>query len=115
MQKLLIKTLINTIALYLVSFIFPAIAINTPLAAVLAGFVLSLLSITIRPVLIVLSLPLSLLSFGLFILVINTWMLQLTDVMVKGLYIPGFWIALMASLVIMILNYLLKESTRVHI
>lgn len=115
MQKLLIKTLINSVALYLVSYIFPAVTINNPWTALLAGFVLSILAVTIRPILLVLALPLSLLSFGLFILVINAWMLQLTDLMVKGLYIPGFWIALLASLVIMVLNHLVKESPDMHI
>lgn len=114
MQKFLLKTFINTIALYLVTYLFPAITVNNPFTALLAGFLLAILAVTIRPVLIVLSLPINLLSLGLFILVINAWMLQLTDLMVKGLSIPGFWFALLASLVIMILNHLVEKHARVY-
>jgi putative membrane protein len=56
--------------------------------------------------LMVLCLPLNLISFGVFILIINTWMLELTDLMVGGLNLQGFWTALVASLVIMLINYL---------
>lgn len=114
MQKLLLRTFINTIALYLVPYLFPVITVNSPLTALLAGFVLAILAVTIRPVLIVLALPINLLSFGLFILVINAWMLQLTDLMVKGLFIPGFWFALLASLVIMILNHLVNKNAHIY-
>lgn len=104
MAKLIWKTLINTLALYLVSYLIPAIAVNSPLAAITAGFLLTLLSITIRPILMVLCLPLNLISLGLFILIINAWMLELTDLMVGGLHIPGFWTAIIASLAIMLIN-----------
>jgi len=55
-----------------------------------------------------LCLPLNILTLGLFILVINTWMLQLTDLMVKGLVVSGFWYAMLAALFIMLANKLLK-------
>ncbi len=110
MEKLLWRTAINALGLYLIAYLLPTITINNIVAALVAGFLLSLLSVTIRPILLVLSLPLTLVSFGGFILIINTWMLQLTDLMVRGLYIPGFWTALLASLVIMMLNYLTRKS-----
>lgn len=110
MEKLIWRTAINALGLYLISYLLPSITIDNIVAALVAGFLLSLLSITIRPILLVLSLPLTLVSFGGFILIINTWMLQLTDLMVRGLYIPGFWIALLASLAIMMLNYLTRKS-----
>lgn len=103
-MKLIWKTIVNALALYLVSYLIPAITVNSPLTAIIAGFLLTLLSITIRPILMVLCLPLNLISLGLFILIINTWMLELTDLMVGGLHIPGFWNALIASLVIMLVN-----------
>ncbi|MEN6460970.1 MAG: phage holin family protein [Syntrophomonas sp.] len=106
MFKLIWKTVINTLALYLVSYLIPPIAVDNPLTAILAGLILTLLSITIRPILMVLCLPLNLISLGVFILIINTWMLELTDLMVGGLHIQGFLTALVASLVIMLINYL---------
>lgn len=106
MTNILWKTIINTLALYLVSFLIPSVTINSPFYAILAGLSLSLLAITIRPIMMALCLPLNLLSFGAFIFIINTWILQLTDLMVKGLHIPGFWIALAASIIIMLCNYM---------
>ncbi len=112
MVKIIWHTLVNILGLYLISFLFPLVVINNLPAAILAGFLLSLLFITIRPLLLVLSLPLSLLSFGSFVLIINTWMLQLTDLMVGGLYIPNFGTTFIASTVIMLLNFLVRRCTK---
>ena len=79
--------------------------------AIIAGLLLSLLSVTIRPLIMLLCLPLNLLTLGLFVLVINTWMLQLTDLMVKGFMVSGFWYAMLAALFIMLANKLVKVIT----
>lgn len=112
MDKLIWKTIVNALGLYLISYLLPSITVSNLMVILAAGFFLSLLSVTIRPILLVLSLPLSLLSFGFFIPVINTWMLQLTDLMVRGLYIPGFWTALAASLTIMCIDYMARIAWR---
>jgi putative membrane protein len=94
--------------IYLLSLVLPQVFLQGAIPAILAGLLLSLLSVTLRPLLMLLCLPLNLLTFGLFVLVINTWMLQLTDLMVKGFMVSGFWYAMLAALFIMLANKLVK-------
>lgn len=103
------KVAINTLALYLAAYLFPSFTLDSPATAIVAAFLLSILSITLRPVLLLVSLPLSLISFGIFILVIDAWMLQLVDLIMGKLYVPGFQTAFVTVLLIMILNLVSRK------
>jgi putative membrane protein len=107
MRKFIWKTVANICVLYLLSLFMPQVVLQGAFPAILAGVLLSLLSITLRPLLMLLCLPLNLVTLGLFVLVINTWMLQLTDLLVKGFVISGFWYAMLAALFIMLANKLI--------
>jgi len=108
MKKFIWQTTVNICMIYLLSLFLPHIVLQGAFPAILAGLLLSLLSVTLRPLLMLLCLPLNLLTLGLFVLVINTWMLQLTDLMVKGFVVSGFWYAMLAALFIMLANKLVK-------
>lgn len=108
MERFIWKTFINVCSIYFVSILIPQVVLHGPWPAILVGLLLSLLSVTIRPILMVLCLPLNLLSLGFFVLIINTWMLQLVDLMVKGFLISGFWYAMLAALIIMLSNLLVR-------
>lgn len=108
MKRFIWKTTVNICMIYLLSLVFPQVFLQGAFPAILAGLLLSLLSVTLRPLLMLLCLPLNLLTLGLFVLVINTWMLQLTDLMVKGFVVSGFWYAMLAALFIMLANKLIK-------
>lgn len=107
MRKFFWKTMVNIGVIYLLSLFLPQMVLQGALPAILAGVLLSLLSVTLRPLLMLFCLPLNLLTLGLFVLVINTWMLQLTDLMVKGFVISGFWYTMLAALFIMLANKLI--------
>ncbi|MBP1762378.1 MAG: rane protein [Firmicutes bacterium] len=108
MKRFIWKTIVNVCMIYLLSLFLPQFFLQGAFSAILAGLLLSLLSVTLRPLLMLLCLPLNLLTVGLFVLVINTWMLQLTDLMVKGFVVSGFWYAMLAALFIMLANKLVK-------
>ncbi|MBX4215443.1 phage holin family protein [Candidatus Parcubacteria bacterium] len=97
-MKLIIKWLIGGAALFAAPYLIPGIAIANFYTALVASFVLGLLNITVRPVLKLLALPLNLITFGLFTLVINAGIFWFLSTIVKGLDIDGFMAAFLGSL-----------------
>lgn len=112
MRKLALKILLNGISFYLVSMFFLSIKLADPITALIAGTVLALLNSLIRPILMVIALPLNLITMGLFILLIDTGMVMLTDKVVPGLHITGFWLALATALVATVINSLFRKIYR---
>ncbi len=104
MRKLLVRCVINALVFYLAAAIFPAIWLRSPTAALLAGVVLGLINALLRPLLLILTLPVNLLSLGIFTLVLNTWMVMLADRFSAGLRIPGFGLAFVTALLISFFN-----------
>lgn len=112
MKILLEKVIISTIVFYLAAYGSASFTLHRPVAAVAAALLFGLLSLTVRPLLLLIALPLSLLSFGLFILVIDAWLLQLVDLMLGGFHISGFGTALVIVFLIMILNLVVRRAMR---
>jgi len=107
--KLLLRILVNTAAFYCAVRLFPLIILHSPTDVVWAGIVLGLVNSLIRPILFLLTLPVNFVTFGLFTLVLNTWMVMFADWLVPGLNIPGFWLSLAVALLISVFNWLLKS------
>ena len=103
-QRLVLKVLLNAVALGLTAQLFDSIWIEGFLSAVFAVIMLALTNTFIRPVLIFLTLPLTLLTLGLFTLVINALLFQLTSALVPGFHVEGFWSALGGALVYSLLS-----------
>lgn len=112
-MKLLLRWLINALALLLLTQIFAGFHIDTFYHALIAALVLGLINAVIRPLLIILTLPVNIISLGLFTFVINACMLLLMETIVKGVEIQGFWTALGLAIVLwavsVITNYLIKS------
>jgi len=103
----LLRVLINTVAIYLAATIVPGLAIGGLLPALGAGLVLGLINAVVRPILIVLTLPVTLLTLGLFIFVLNGLCLWLTSWLVRGFVVSGFWAAVFGALIVSIVSWLL--------
>jgi putative membrane protein len=103
-QRLVLKVLLNAVALGLTAQLFDSIWIEGFLSAVFAVIMLALTNTFIRPVLIFLTLPLTLLTLGLFTLVINALLFKLTSALVPGFHVEGFWGALGGALVYSLLS-----------
>lgn len=103
MKRLIYRVMFNTVAFILAAQLLPVKA-ATPLHFLGAGIVLSLINMLIRPVLIILTIPLNLLTLGIFTFVINTWMIMLTSGLVPGFYVPGFGVALLVSIIVSLAN-----------
>ncbi len=106
MRNAVLKFIVNIVGFYLAARFFPAITYDTPSALLWAGVVLGVVNVLVRPILVLLTLPIKILTFGLFTLVINTLMVMLTGALIGGLHIPGFWLAFAVAIFISILNML---------
>lgn len=119
MYGFLIRCGITGFAVLLASQIIPGIEIHGVAAGVVAVIVLSFLNAMVRPFLYVLSVPFIVLTLGLFMVVINAFLLHLVAVIVKGFIVDGFWPAVggavLISLVSGILNLWISERGRVDV
>ncbi len=99
-MKLILRWLINAAALLAATQIVAGFHVDTFYAALIAALVLGLLNALVRPVLILLTLPLTVVTLGLFTFVINALMVWFMSSFVKGVEVNGFWPALMVALIL---------------
>ncbi len=100
----LIHWAITALALWVASYLFRGIKFEGAGALFIAALLLGFANAVVKPLLIVLTLPLTLLTFGLFLLVINALMILLVSALVRGFKVSGFWTALFASIFISLLS-----------
>jgi putative membrane protein len=103
-MNLLIRWIVNTLALLLVVHVVPNFHYRSWISLAIAAAVLGLLNAIVRPVLFVLTLPLTVVTLGLFLLVLNAVMLELTAWIVPGFDIDGFGWAIVGALVLSIVS-----------
>jgi len=112
-----LRVLINAAALWVAASLIPGIGLGGLGHTLLAALVLGVINAIVRPILIFLTLPITLVTLGLFIFVLNAFCLWLTSRIVPGFQVQGFWAALLGALVISavswILTAFLSDSGRV--
>ena len=112
MKRFLINLLISALILYALTWIFPGITISSFGTAIVAALVLGLINAIIKPIISFLALPLTVLTLGLFSLVINALMLLLASNLVSGFHIDSFLTALFASIVMSLINLLFLKDRK---
>ncbi len=110
-MKLIIHLLINTLAVLVGVYVLKGVYVDGVMTAVVMAVVLGLLNTFIKPILIFLTLPITLVTLGLFLLVINALMIMLVDKLVPGFEVQSFWWALAYSIVISIVSSVLNTIT----
>jgi putative membrane protein len=108
MFRLLIKWLLHTLALIITAKLVPGFVVVSLAAGLIAALVLALLNVTLGALLKLLTLPLAILSLGLFFLVINALILKLTSGLVPGFYVQTWGAALIGALVLAVLHMLFR-------
>lgn len=104
----LAQVVVMTLATLLATWILPGVTIDSVAAAVLTAVVIALLNSFIRPILIVLTLPFTIFTMGLFIFIINALIIMLASGLVSRFHVDGFGSALLFSLLLTLFNYLLE-------
>jgi putative membrane protein len=103
----IVRVLVNAATIALAAALVPGLRLDGVVPALLAGLVLGLINALVRPVLLVLTLPLTLITLGLFLLVLNGICLALTAWLVPGFDIDGFLPAMLGALVISVVSWIL--------
>ena len=109
---ILLKWLINALAFLALSQLVPGISVQGFGTALILAFLWGVVGITIKPILLLLTLPLNLLTFGIFTFVINGFLLWLLGGMIKGFEIDGFWIAVVGAIVLSVIHTITHWALR---
>lgn len=105
----IVRFLLSGVAVVLTAYLLPGVDVQDYWTALLVALVLSLVNIFVKPFLILLTIPLTFVTLGLFLLVINALMILLTDYFVDGFLVDGFWWALLFSLILSLFNSLFSD------
>jgi putative membrane protein len=97
-MKIIVRWLLLAAALLLVAYLYPGVAIKSFGSAMIAAFVLGLFNTLLRPILVLLTLPVTVITLGLFLFVINALMFYFAASVLDGFYVTGFVAALIGSL-----------------
>lgn len=108
MIGLLIRWLILTAAIMTASYLLDGIRVENFFSAFWAAAVLGILNALFRPILIIFTLPINILSLGLFTFIINALMLKMASGVITGFDVQGFWTAVLGSLIISVISWLLS-------
>ncbi len=96
--------ILSAVAVLIGAYLLPGVSVDGFFAAFLAALILALLNATVRPILVILTIPITFLTLGLFLLVINSLMILMVDWFLSGFEVNGFWWALLLSVILTILN-----------
>ena len=109
MKSILVRWLINALAILLTTYLIPGIEVSNLGAILAAAALLGILNALIRPLFILLTLPINILTLGLFTLIINGLLLWMVSWLIKGFSIQGFWVAVLGALVISLFSWLINR------
>ena len=111
MQRFLVKILISTAAILICSYIFKNVHVESFFAALSAALFIAALNALFLPLLILLTIPITLLTFGLFLIVLNAFMIWIAGNVISGFEVYGFWAAIWFSLILSFVTMILESLT----
>lgn len=115
-MNFILKLLINALAVFILAYVLTGVNVDGYLSAMLVAVVLSILNLFVKPILVIFTLPATILTLGLFLLVINAVIILLADELIPGFSVTNFWWALLFSVLLSILQSilysLLKEDKK---
>ncbi|MBP7390003.1 MAG: phage holin family protein [Chitinophagales bacterium] len=110
-MNFLVKLILNAIAVVITAYILPGVQLENFLAAVMLAAVLGLLNVSVKPLLILFTIPATIVTLGLFILAINAFIIMIADWIIPGFEVSSFWWALLFSLLLSFINSLFERLT----
>lgn len=106
MTRFILRAAIAAVGLWLATEWIQGLSIDTPMTLVVAAVLLGIVNAFIRPLLILLTLPFTVVTLGLFLLVVNAAMLGLVAALLPGMHVAGFWAAFWAALLVSIVSWI---------
>ncbi len=107
-MSFLLKVFISAFAVLITAYLLPGVLVKDFITALLVAFVLGLLNMLLKPLLVILTIPVTILTLGLFLLAINAFIVQLAAYFIKGFEVDGFWWALLFSIIMSVVTWLLE-------
>lgn len=115
-MKLLVKLLLNALAVVILSYVLPGIGVDSLTTAVIVALALSILNFIVKPILVILTLPITIVTLGLFLLVINAIIILIAADFISGFQVSSIWWAIIFSLLLSflqsILHSIIKEDKK---
>ncbi len=108
----LTKLFLTTILVVFLAYVIPGVEVKSLWSALGVAIVLGLLNTFLKPLLIIITIPFTILTFGLFLLVINAFIIILADSLIDGFVVDGFWWALLFSLVLSFMTSLFTKNNK---
>jgi len=102
------KILVTALAALIASYLLPGVSIHSGITAIIIALVLALLNTFIKPILIIFTIPITVLTLGLFLLVINTIIIKWTASLVHGFSVQNWWAAFWFSILLSIVTYIIE-------
>lgn len=106
-MNFILKIVLTAVAVLVIAHFLPGVSVVNFTSSVIVAVVLALLRVTIKPLLIILTLPVTIVTLGLFLLVINALIILLADNLIDGFNVSGFWVALIFSLILSVFESIL--------
>lgn len=106
----IIKWIVNALVLMVIAYIVPGVAVASFYTALIVALVLAFINAIIKPIIIILTLPINILTLGLFTLVINSLLFWLAATIVKGFTVTNFWSAFFAALIFSLFSILMSST-----
>jgi putative membrane protein len=107
-MRILLVCLVNTLALIAVAYLMPSITVSGFSSALVAALILGLVNAIIKPVLVLLTLPVTIVTLGLFIFIINGLLFWLVGSFVPGFVVQGFWAGFIGAILFSIVSWVLS-------
>ena len=108
-MKILIKWLLSAGALLVVAYLYGGVQVNSFSSAMIAALVIGLLNAVLRPILVVLTLPVTIVTVGLFLFVVNGLMFWAASGLLSGFHVAGFWAAMLGALIYSLLGLAIES------
>lgn len=106
MTGFILRAVIAALGLWLATYWVRGVRIDTPTTLVLAGLLLGVMNAVVRPIVVILTLPLTLLTLGFFLLVVNALMVLLVALLLPGFHLSGFWPAFLTALIVSVTGWI---------
>ncbi|MCE3281845.1 MAG: phage holin family protein [Chitinophagaceae bacterium] len=107
--KFFISTITTSLAVLLAAYILPGVEVNDPMTAIVVAILLGLLNTFVKPILVLLTIPITIVTLGLFLLVINVLIIMWVDDIVAGFHLSGWLIALAFSFIVSIIGSVIER------
>jgi len=107
-MMLIVKWLIMTVSVMIAAYVIPGVTVSNFFSALWVALFLGIVNLLLRPLLVLITLPINILTLGLFTFVINGLIILLASSVVKGFQVSGFWVAVLFSIVLSIINFFMN-------